>query len=454
MDSSITGELILIAGLILANGFFAAAELAIVAAKRGRLKALADQGDIAARTALDLAQDPDRFLSAVQVGITVVGTCAAVVGGASLVTVLSKWLTALELGVISRRSEAISLAVVVAGISFLSIVVGELVPKRLALADANRLARMVARPMAWMMRLASPFVWLLSRTTDLLLAPLGLKQASGPSVSIDDIQHMMEQAAAERVVTGDEMSLASSALRLGDRTARDIMRPRTDIDALDVNTPAREVLGALSMAGFSKLPVYDGDLDHIIGHVHLRDVVRQQYLGWKLDLKRLIQPILFVPETLHVDRLLALFRDKHTHIAVVVDEFGGTEGIITLEDLLADFVGTLAPHQTDQQRLVRRDDGSWLVDGSVSVDDLVDELGLKPALFPFPRPFSTVAGMVLHETRRIPSVGDKITWGLMEAEVVDMDGPRIDRLLIAVKDPAAYVRPPVPSALESGESAG
>jgi putative hemolysin len=258
---------------------------------------------------------------------------------------------------------------------------------------------------------------------------------------VDDIEHMIESGRAEGVVEPLEQRVAIEALRLGERSVRDIMRPRIDLDALDVNTPADEVIGSVAMAGFSRLPVYEKDLDHIIGFVHIKDLFRQQYLGWPIELKKMMHPALFVPETMPLDRLLQLMQEEHNQLAVVLDEYGGTEGMVTLEDVVQELVGEIRDeHRRDQQQLfVERDDQSWLVDGSVSIGDFIDHLSIRAD--GEPRNFSTVSGLILDRLGRIPSIGDKTQWNGYRLEVIDMDGQRIDRILVT-RLPAATSQEP------------
>jgi putative hemolysin len=423
-------EVLFIVVLILCNGFFAAAEMAIVAARKGRLQQRALEGDRRARIALELASDPNRFLPTVQVGITLVSTLAAVFAGGQLTGRLEAVVAQAPAPFITRNANAIATGLVVLCITFLSLLLGELVPKRLALRYAEGLARFVAIPMNMLARVARPFVWFMGATTNAVLAAMRMRAASEPSVSVDDIEHMIESGRAEGVVEALEERVAIEALRLGERTVRDIMRPRIDLDALDVNTPADEVLGSVAMAGFSRLPVYERDLDHIIGFVHIKDLFRQQYLGWPIELKKLLHPALFVPETMPLDRLLQLMQEKHNQLAIVLDEYGGTEGMVTLEDVVQELVGEIRDeHQRDEeQHFVQRDDESWLVDGSVGIGNFIDHLNIRADSEP--RSFSTVSGLILERLGRIPAIGDKTEWNGYELEVVDMDGQRIDRILV------------------------
>jgi len=423
-------ELLIVLALILANGFFSGAEMAIVASRRGRLRQLADAGDKAAQTALELASSPDQFLPTVQIGITLVGTLAAAYGGDRLVGDIAEWIAANGPPALASAARSIALTVFVTILAFLTLLLGELVPKRLALRRAESFARLVAPAMQFFARAATPFVWCMSRATSAVLRLLGANQQDEPSVSVDDIEHLLEAGRAEGVLEAVEQAVATEALRLGERTVRDIMRPRIDLDALDVDTPPAEVLGAIAMAGYSRLPVYEGSLDQILGYVSLKDVLRHNWMGWPIELRRIMHRALFVPETMPLDRLLELFQKERNQLAIVLDEYGGTEGLVTLEDVLEELVGEIhSEHRRDEvNELVQREDGSWLVDGSVGLETLADRLGVK--LESVPRDFSTVSGLVLSLLERIPNAGDKTRWNGLSIEVVDMDGRRIDKLLI------------------------
>lgn len=420
--------------LILANGFFAAAEIAVIAARRGRLRQLAEEGHRGAVAALELAENPNRFLPTVQVGITLVSTLAAAFGGAHLAQILAERLQEAPWPWIVEHRGGFALGAVVLAISFCSLVLGELVPKRLALRNAERLACFVARPMRALETVATPAVRIMGwATSAVMLLFGGDRPGAEQSVSLEDIQHLIRAGKDEGVLEAAEQTIALEALQLGERTVRDIMRPRIEMEAIDVATPPAEVIGSVAMSGFSRLPVYEDDLDHIIGFVHFKDLFRQHYLGWPIELRKMLKPALFVPETLALDRLLDRFQQQGTQLAVVLDEFGGTEGVVTLEDVVSELVGEI--HDTDRQdrrqAIVRRDDCSWLVDGRVNIDELFEQTGIKPPPEANePRSYSTVAGLVLDVLGRIPTVGDVAAWDRLTLEVVDMDGQRIDRLLV------------------------
>lgn len=427
-------EVSIILVLILANGFFSGAEIAIISARRGRLQQRAEEGDRASKTALELAQDPNRFLPTVQVGITLVGTFAAAFGGATLVDYLADWLAEAPVAWVVRQRNPVALTIVAISIAYVTLVIGELVPKRLALRNAEGLARFVALPMQMLSTTARPAVWLMGVSTEAVLFLIRAQGKADSGVQVEDIEHLIATGTAEGILEPAEQKLALEALRLGETTVRQIMRPRLELDAVDVDTPADEVIGTVAMAGFSRLPVYEKDLDHILGFVHIKDLFRQQYLGWPIDLRKLLHPALFVPETLTLDRLLERFQERQTQMAVVLDEFGGTEGVVTLENVFEELVGEIRDehHRERAQQIVQRDETSWLVDGRVALEDLMEHLGRKLPNHE-PRNYSTLAGLILAELGRIPSIADRLAWNGLSLEIVDMDGQRIDRVLVTLR---------------------
>jgi putative hemolysin len=437
VGNSAVVELSIILLLILLNGFFAAAEIAVLTARRGRLTQWAESGDGAARLALHLSQDADRFLPTVQVGITLVSTLAAVFGGARVAAKLAEYFASIPW--LERHHEAAALSVVAIGITFCSLILGELAPKRIALQHAEPLARFVAYPMWLLQRVTRPAIAVLQGTTALVLRILGQKDVRPRTVSVEDIQHLIDAGTKAGLLEESEQKMAIEALRLGDRTVVEILRPRIDIDALDIDTPSEEVVGAMAMSGFSRVPVCEGDIDHIVGFVYLKDVFLQQYLNRPIDLRRLIRPPLFVPKTITISRLLELFQEHRTQLAIVLDEYGGTQGMVTIEDVLEMLVGDIHDeHRRDrEQEIVRREDGSLLVDATVNLTDLQEALEATRWSEPPPRGVGTVAGLILALLKRPPKIGDAVTWADWKLEVVDMDGPRIDRILVQAAPPDA-----------------
>jgi putative hemolysin len=426
-------EVLIVVLSILASGLLAAAEMAISSARRSRLEERAQSGSTAARVALQLAGAPNAVAPAIRVGVTLLCTLAAVLGGRGLAGYLAQQLGRLSLGPLAAYREAIALAAVVLGVAAMVLVLGEIVPKRLALAAAERTALIVAVPVATLARIVRPMVWLVDAVAGLILALLGQQPKRGASVSVEDIEWLLRDGTREGILEPSEQLVASRALHLGDRAVKEIMRPRVEIDAIDVDTPPDEVIGAVAMAGFSRLPVHEGDLDHILGFVYTKDLLRQQHMGWPIELRKLIRPALLVPETLRIDKLLEAFRQKRTQMALVLDEFGGTEGLVTMEDVLEELVGEIHDEyrQEQKQRIVKRDARSWLVDGSVNLDELLDAVGLDRPPAGASRGFTTAAGLVISLLGRIPQVGDVAGWKGLTIEVVDMHGPRIDRLLVS-----------------------
>lgn len=429
-------EILVILGLILLNGFFAAAEIALLTARRNRLESAATGGSRAARSALALLEDTSRFLSTVQVGITGVGTFAAAYGGVRLVDELSEWLSSASYPLVAKNGGAIALALVTGSIAFVSLVLGELVPKRFALVHAEQLAQFVAPPMRLLSIVARPIVALLGFVTTGILKVLRVDSSTHSQVSVEDIEHLIEEGKEQGVLEPTQHEVALEALQLKNRRARDIMRSRIDIDAVDVQTPPREVVGSVAMSGFSRLPVYEGDLDHIIGFIYNKDLFQQSYLGREIELRKLLREPLFIPENLALDRLLLLFQERRTQLAIVLDEFGGTRGMVTFEDILEELVGEIHDeHRRDESQLVvQRDERSWLVDGQLPIHDLIDHLPPEVQLLSETRGASTVAGLVTTRLHELPKIGDTVTCGTLQIEVVDMDGNRVDRLLITLEE--------------------
>jgi putative hemolysin len=431
-------EIIIILVLILANGFFAGSEIAILTARRSRLEQQAKRGNRGARAALTLADHPDSFLPTVQVGITLVGTLASVYGGARIVERLQGMLADASIPLVARHNEAIAVGMVVLAITFVSLVLGELVPKRLALAGAERLAALTALPMRALSIIGRPAVVVMSGATNAILRLLGQAGKRQAPVSLEDIEHLILTGHHAGVIDLSEQRMAQRALRLGDRMVREIMHPRMEIEALEADTPIQRAIAAVAMSGFSRLPVYEEDLDHIVGFVYTKDLFVQKELHYSTPLRQLYRPALFVPEYMRLDMLLEQFREKRTQMAIVVDEFGGTRGLVTLEDVLEELVGEIRDERRAErkQEFVARDDGSWLVDGGLSAHDLLDRINRSELRADLSRDFSTVGGLVQSVLGRVPTVGDRTTWNGLAFEVVDMDGRRIDRLLVSIEPEA------------------
>lgn len=427
--SAVVIEILFIALLLAANGVFAMSEIAVISARKARLQRMAAGGDRRAQAALELAQEPDRFLSTVQIGITLVGILAGAFGGATV---------AEQLGIVIDRvpalnpyGEALGLAVVVLIITYLSLVVGELVPKRVGMNNPEGIARAVARPMAALSRLASPVVRLLSFSTSAVLRLLRTRPPEGPPVTEDEVRVMIEQATDAGVFEQTERAMVESIFRLGDRRVTALMTPRLDVAWLDVNLPTDEVARRISASHYSRLPVCDRDPDNVLGVVKAKDLLPAVLSGRPLELRASLRQPLFVPETMTALGLLELFKRSRTHVALVVSEHGSVEGLVTLTDVLEAIVGGLVPPGGQAEPLaVRRDDGSWLLDGGITIDDFkaIFPVGQMPAE---EFAYQTLAGFVITHLGRIPSAADRFEWGGLSFEVVDMDGRRVDKVLVS-----------------------
>jgi putative hemolysin len=430
VTGGILTDLLLIVALILLNAFFAAAEIALVSARRVRLRQLAEEGHPAARIALRLAENPARFLSTVQIGITLAGFFASAVGALSLVSALTGVLATLP-APLGDAAGAIALIVVTTTISFVSLVLGELAPKTLAVQAADQIALAVARPIALLARLAAPIVTLLTGTTNLVLRLIGShRQAQFPSVSQEELLAMVETGKDEGVIDAAEASMTEGVFGLSDRRARELMVPRVDVAALPIEATVAEARRLFIARGHSRMPVYQGDLDHIVGVLHMKDLLSLS--GPEIDnrpIAPLIRPPLYVPEGQSAAVLMRQLQKERRHLAIVIDEHGGTAGIITLEDLLEEIVGEIADEYDPdaQEPLTRVGADEVIVTGGLPIADLNDALDLKLA-----EPgVDTIGGLVTARLGRFARVGDIVELDDARAEVLAVDRNRIRRLRIA-----------------------
>lgn len=430
MGSAIS-EIGLILFLLLLNGLFAMAEIAVVSARKARLQQRADEGDVRALDALRLAQDPDDFLSTVQIGITLIGILAGAFGGATVARYLADVLAAVP--VLAPYSSGLALALVVVAITYLSLVIGELVPKRLALNAPERIAIAVARPMRVLSRVVAPLVWLLSTSTDLLLRLLRMRPSEEPDVTEEEIKVMIAQGARAGILSEAETEVVQNVFRLADRSVGSVMTPRIEIVWLDVDASAPEICAKISGSGHSRFPVSQGGLDNVLGIVEAKSLLECGWNGRPLDLRAAMRPPQFVHETQSAVGLLSLFQETSLRCALVVDEYGSVQGIVTLHDVLQAALGDITAATQEQEPLaVRREDGSWLLDGKLSVDDFRSLFGLREDL-PGEEEgaYETLGGFMMMHLGRIPEVADHFDWVGLRFEVVDMDGRRVDKLLVA-----------------------
>lgn len=431
--------LLIILALTLANGFFAGSEMAIVSARRNRLEAKAAAGRRAARQAIDLAENPDHFLAIVQVGITLIGTFSAVFGGARIAHVLALWLHGRWPELLGEAlAENIALALVVAILTYLSLVVGELVPKQLGLQQAERWALVAAPIMSGIAVVTRPVVMVLTWSVNLVLRMLGQQDGSDKALTQADIEHLIREGQESGAVEDEEADIIKRVFQFADRPVRAVMTPRTQVVAVDMGQPLIEIARVFLDTGYSRLPVFDGSLDNVVGILNAKDLIRQLLPEQTVELRDLLRPAVYLVDSDHTDNVLATFRISRTHMAVVIDEYGQTAGLVTLEDLLEELVGDIQDEydQLEERSIIQREDGSWLVDGMEAYDRVCEALGLPAPTSDDDDDFTTLAGMILSRLGRLPTVGDRVESGGFSLEVLDMDGRRIDKVLVTRLSPA------------------
>jgi putative hemolysin len=427
-------ELFLILALLLANGVFAMSEMAIVSARKVRLRQRAETGDPNARKALELAEHPSRFLSTVQVGITLIGILAGAYGGATVAEQLAVYVE--RVPALVEYADEIAFAAVVAGVTFLSLVIGELVPKRIALLHPEAIARVVARPMHLLSVVATPIVNVLTASTDAILLVLGVRKTQQPPVTEEDISALIEEGTAAGVFEEEEQDLVEGIFSLGDLKVSSIMTPRMKMDWLDLEDPPEVNRDKMIKHRHSYFPVCEGGIDDLVGIVNVKDLWARMLESSDMDIRAEVREPLVVPATLRALRLLEKLRETGLRVAIVVDEHGGVEGIVTLNDVLEEITGDL--RKTPAAPIVRREDGSWLVEATVKVEDFFEAVELDPRTTPR-GDYTTLGGMLTNELGHIPTEGERVSlWGL-RFEVVDMDGWRVDKVLVS---PAPSPREP------------
>ncbi len=426
-------EFLVILVLILGNGLFAMAELAVMTARRVRLQQRADDGDLGAQAALKLAESPDRFLSTVQIGITLIGTLSSAVAGARLGDALAAFLRQ-SIPVLSPYADTIALTLIVLLVTYLSLVLGELVPKRLALTAPERIATTMARPMQFLERLVNPVVVLLSLSTDLVVRVLRIRKSNDLPVTEDDVRSMLQQGEQVGVFEEAETDIVESVFRLGDRRVDSLMTPRTEIDWLDLDEPLDENIRRVMRSARNFLPLARGSLDNVQGIVNSKTLLARLVTNHDIpvNLAELSETALFIPESIPAFRTLELLRSASGNLALVIDEWGGVQGMVTLFDVLEAIVGNIpAPGRPFEPMALQREDGSWLVDGGMNIEEFKDLLDLPELPEEERAGYQTVAGFVLAQMGEIPISGARFEWNNLKFEVVDMDGLRVDKVIIS-----------------------
>lgn len=423
-------DVLILLFLILLNGVFAMAEIAIVSVRKVRLQQWAEDGNHGAQAALDLTEDPTRFLSTVQIGITSISIMSGVYGEQAISSHLEQWMNGYTL--LAPYAKPISTLLVVVVITLLFLFLGELVPKRLALHNPEKVAVFLSRPMRMLSRITAPLVRLLSATTDTALQAVGVKSSNEPSITEEEIRVLMEQGADEGIFERAEQELVENIFRLDERKVASIMTPRKEIVVLDIEDPLETNLAELQNTVFSRFPVVKGSLEHVIGIVTAKDILNQMLDGQQIDIPSLVKAPLYVPATVSPMQLMEQFKMTRNHLALVVDEYGELEGLVTMNDVLETIVGDLPTESlVEDDEAVEREDGSWLIDGMIALDKFKDLFDLEDEL---PGEDSgnihTLGGFVMFQLGRVPAVTDRFEWEDFQFEVVDMDKTRVDKVMV------------------------
>ncbi|MFW5703233.1 MAG: hemolysin family protein [Patescibacteria group bacterium] len=422
-------ELIILLLLIVINGVLAMAEIAVVSSRKSRLEHAASKGDSGARKALTLANEPSIFLSTVQVGITLVGILAGAFGGATLSSRVSPFIETIP--ILGRYSESISFTIVVLGITYISIVFGELVPKRIALSNPEVVAASLSRFMALFSRITAPLVRLLSCSTDVVVGAMGIHQSNEDPISEDEIKVLISQATTAGVIEEAEQDIINKILMLGDKKAREIMTPQSEIFWLDSEESKTKILEKINNTTHSHYPIFSNSKEHILGFIHVKDILEHWTSKKDSKFKDYIQKPLYILETTTILNVLESFREHNTHIALVVDEYGSVEGLITVNDIFEAIVGEVPDEdEASEPHITKRDKSSWLIDGILSIDAFKHRFRIKHMWKESENDYQSVGGFIMNYLSTIPQPGDSFEWNGYVFEVVDMDGNRVDKVLL------------------------
>jgi putative hemolysin len=420
---NITSEIIIIILIVLVSAIFVLSEMSVTASRKARLQQRVNEGDTRAGTVLQLIENPNLFLATVQIGITFVGVFVGAVGGATLSQPVSRLLATVP--ELAPYADSLALGIVVVAIGFVSIVLGELVPKRIALHNPEQIASVLARPMMVVSWLFKPFVWVLGRITDFVLKLMGIRPGDEPPVTEEEIQLLIDQGTQAGVFEEAEHDMVEGVFSLGDRRVYSLMTPRPDIIWLDIDDSRDEIRQKITECDVSRFPVRQGSLDVIVGVVKARDLLVRNLNGEPLVLKELLKPAFFVPETMFASRALEILKEKGTDILLVIDEFGALQGLLTINDILEEIVGEM---EIEEPQATQRQDGSWLLDGMLEVDEFKEIFDLPP--LPHEDEYETLSGFVMMSLGRVPQPTDRFEWHGLKFEIMDMDGRRVDKVLV------------------------
>jgi len=421
-------EVALLAFLILLNGLFAMSEMALAASRKARLQVLVESGDAGAKAAMALHDNPTQFLSTVQIGITSIGVLNGIVGEAAFSAPLSMWLTG-QFDMPERAASITATGLVVVIITYMTIIFGELVPKRVGQMYPEVVARTIAQPMVWLSTLTRPFVRLLAATTEGILRALGIRDNGNRSVTEEEIAAQLEEGLDAGVIEAHEHQMVRNVFRLDERLISSMMIPRSDIAWLNVEAPMADNLATIAEHGYSRYPVCRGGLDDVVGVITAQQLLHQLTQNQAYSLSDGLLPAVFVPETLSGMELLEHFRGSDTQMVFVVDEYGEVQGVITLRDVLEAITGEFTPPQAEDAWAIQREDGSWLVDGLIPATELKDRLDIRNLPDEDRGRYNTLAGMMMLLLGRLPKTTDTVEWDGWRFEIVDMDGKRVDKVL-------------------------
>jgi putative hemolysin len=433
MSVVITDILILLV-LLLLNGLFVMSEMAVVSSRKARLQQLSNEGNKRAGRALNLAQDPSTFLSTVQIGITLISVLLGALGGSVFADPLASLFQSMT--ILHGYAHALAFGLVVVVITTLTLIIGELVPKRLALHQPERIAAAISGPMTFISRLFRPLVWLSSRATNMVLKLIGIQPTTEPPVTEEEIQLLIDQGKEAGVIEESEQDMVEGVFSLSDSRVYSLMTPRSEVTWLDIKDTSDEIRNKIIESPYSRFPVCHNSLDSVLGIVKARDLLAPPSLssdGFKLKDK--LRPAFYVPETMYASRALEVFKEKHAELMLVIDEFGSLQGLLTLNDIIEEIVGDIEI----EAQATQRQDGSWLLDGLLPVDDFKEIF--KVEKLPHESEYESLSGFVMLSLGRVPQAADHFEWNGLRFEIMDMDGRRVDKVLVTTLPP----RPPAPT---------